>query len=107
MDKPTSSDLSSLTDIDRLVHEPARLMILANLYVVESSDFVFLMNQVGLTWGNLSAHLTKLEEAGYLEMEKAFKGKRPNTQLRLTEKGREAFKDYTQKMKQVFNEIAP
>ncbi len=107
MDKSTSSDLSSLVDIDRLVHEPARLMILANLYVVESSDFVFLMNQVGLTWGNLSAHLTKLEEAGYLEMEKAFKGKRPNTQLRLTEKGREAFKDYTQKMKQVFNEIAP
>ncbi len=107
MDKSTSSDLSSLVDIDRLVHEPARLMILANLYVMESSDFVFLMNQVGLTWGNLSAHLTKLEEAGYLEMEKAFKGKRPNTQLRLTEKGREAFKDYTQKMKQVFNEIAP
>ena len=107
MDKPTSSDLSSLADVDRLVHEPARLMILANLYVVESSDFVFLMNQVGLTWGNLSAHLTKLEEAGYLEVEKTFKGKRPNTQLRLTEKGREAFKDYTQKMKQVFNEITP
>ena len=82
-------------------------MILANLYVVESADFVFLMNQVGLTWGNLSAHLTKLEEAGYLEMQKAFKGKRPNTLLRLTEKGREAFKDYTQKMRQVFNEITP
>ena len=96
-----------MVDVDRLVHEPARLMILANLYVVESADFVFLMNQVGLTWGNLSADLTKLEEAGYLEIEKAFKGKRPNTLLRLTEKGREAFKDYTQKMKQVFNEITP
>ncbi|MBN1371495.1 MAG: transcriptional regulator [Anaerolineaceae bacterium] len=108
MDKPISSnDLSALVDVDRLVHEPARLMILANLYVVESADFVFLMNQVRLTWGNLSAHLTKLEEAEYLEMEKTFKGKRPNTQLRLTEKGREAFKNYTQKMKQVFNEITP
>jgi DNA-binding MarR family transcriptional regulator len=108
MDKPSSpGDLSSLVDIDRLVHEPARLMILANLYVLESADFVFLMNQVGLTWGNLSAHLAKLEEAGYLEMEKSFKGKRPNTQLRLTEQGRAAFRAYTQKMKQVFNDITP
>jgi DNA-binding MarR family transcriptional regulator len=107
VDKHAPNDLSALVDVDRLVHEPARLMILANLYVVESADFVFLMNQVGLTWGNLSAHLTKLEEAGYLEMQKAFKGKRPNTLLRLTEKGREAFKDYTQKMRQVFNEITP
>jgi DNA-binding MarR family transcriptional regulator len=108
MDKHTSpGDLSALTDIDRLVHEPARLMILANLYVLESADFVFLMNQVGLTWGNLSAHLAKLEEAGYLEIEKSFKGKRPNTLLRLTGQGRVAFREYTQKMKRVFNQIAP
>lgn len=106
MDSPASpGDLSPLAEIDRLVHEPARLMLLANLYVVESADFVFLMNQVGLTWGNLSAHLTKLEEAHYIEMEKSFKGKRPNTQLRLTPQGREAFQRYVEKMKAVLNEI--
>ena len=63
-------DLSALNDIDRLVHEPARLMLMAVLYVVEGADFTFLMNQTGMTWGNLSAHMSKLEEAGYLEVEK-------------------------------------
>lgn len=97
--------LSSLTEIDRLVHEPARLMLMALLYVVESADFIFLMNQTGLTWGNLSAHMTKLEEAGYIEVEKTFKGRRPNTMLRLTEAGREAFRAYRQTMKQVLDEL--
>jgi DNA-binding MarR family transcriptional regulator len=58
-----------------------------------------------LTWGNLSAHLSKLEEAGYLAVEKTFKGKRPNTNLRLTPEGRQAFRQYTQKMKQVFSDL--
>lgn len=97
--------LSSLAEIDRLVHEPARLMLMALLYVVESADFIFLMNQTGLTWGNLSAHMTKLEEAGYIEVEKTFKGRRPNTMLRLTDAGREAFRGYRQKMKQVLDEL--
>lgn len=97
--------LSSLTEIDRLVHEPARLMLMALLYVVKSADFIFLMNQTGLTWGNLSAHMTKLEEAGYIEVEKSFKGRRPNTMLRLTEAGREAFRAYRQTMKQVLDEL--
>jgi DNA-binding MarR family transcriptional regulator len=97
-----SADLSALTEIDRLVHEPARLAVMALLYVVDSADFTFLMNQTGLTWGNLSAHMSKLEEAGYLEVEKTFKGKRPNTMLRLTPQGRAAFKDYTGKMRQLF-----
>lgn len=91
-------DLSALNDIDRLVHEPARLMLMAVLYVVESADFTFLMNQTGMTWGNLSAHMSKLEEAGYLEVEKSFKGRRPNTMLRLTSRGREAFRSYRRKM---------
>lgn len=73
-----------LNDIDRLVHEPAGLMILANLYVVESADFTFLMNQTGLTWGNLSSHLSKLEEAGYVQIEKEFVDKKPHTMLSLT-----------------------
>jgi DNA-binding MarR family transcriptional regulator len=100
-----SLDLSGLADLDRLVHEPARLAVMALLYVVESADFTFLMTQTGLTWGNLSAHLSKLEEAGYLEVEKTFKGKRPNTILRLTPQGREAFLVYARKMKQVFQDF--
>lgn len=100
-----NADLEGLTEIDRLVHEPARLAILALLYVIESADFIFLMNQTGLTWGNLSAHMSKLEEAGYLEVEKSFKGKRPNTMLRLTPKGREAFREYAGRMRQFFSNM--
>jgi DNA-binding MarR family transcriptional regulator len=100
-----NADLSALTEIDRLVHEPARLAVMALLYVVDSADFIFLMNQTGLTWGNLSAHMSKLEEAGYIEVEKSFKGKRPNTTLRLTPQGREAFRGYARKMKQVFQDF--
>ena len=80
MSKPdANTDLSALTEIDRLVHEPARMAVMSLLYVVESTDFIFLVNQTGLTWGNLSAHISKLEGAGYIEVNKAFKGKRPNT----------------------------
>ena len=106
MSKSTDSpDLSELADLDRLVHEPARLAVMALLYVIESADFTFLMNQTGLTWGNLSAHMSKLEEAGYLEVEKRFKGRRPNTTLRLTPQGRKAFHEYARKMKRVFQDL--
>jgi DNA-binding MarR family transcriptional regulator len=100
-----SSDLSQVADLDRLIHEPARLAIMALLYVVESADFTFLMNQIDLTWGNLSTHMSKLEEAGYLEVEKSFKGRRPNTTLRLTPRGRKAFQEYARKMKQFFQDL--
>ena len=80
--------------IDKLIHEPARLQMLANLYVVESADFTYLMRQTGLTWGNLSSHMSKLEEAGYIEVTKQFKDKRPNTTLRLTANGRRKFEEY-------------
>jgi DNA-binding MarR family transcriptional regulator len=90
----TGSAALNLEEIDRLIHEPARLSVMALLYVVDCADFKFVMNQVSLTWGNLSAHLRKLEEAGYVKIEKSFKGKRPNTELRLTAAGREAFQDY-------------
>ena len=97
--------LSKLVDLDRIVHEPARLAIMTLLYVIESADFTFVINQTGLTWGNLSAHISKLEEAGYVDVEKSFKGKRPNTSLRLTPQGRQAFHDYAQNMKQVFKNV--
>jgi DNA-binding transcriptional ArsR family regulator len=97
--------LPSLVEIDRLIHEPARLMVLALLFVVESADFIFLMRQTGLTWGNLSSHMSRLEEAGYVEVEKKFKGKKPHTMLHLTEAGRSAFREYRQCMKQVLDEL--
>jgi DNA-binding MarR family transcriptional regulator len=90
-------------DIDKLVHEPARMKILAQLYVVESADFIFLMRQTGLTQGNLSGHLSKLEDAEYVKIEKGYSGKRPQTMIYLTKKGRDAFKKYVKNMKQVFD----
>ena len=98
-------ELAEFADIDRLVHEPARLMLMAVLFVVDSADFTFLMNQTGMTWGNLSAHMSKLEEAGYILVEKSFKGRRPNTMLRLTPQGRTAFQDYRQKMMQMLDNL--
>ena len=88
----------SMQEIDKLIHEPARLLIMAHLYVVESADFTYLMRQTNLTWGNLSSHMTKLEEADYIQVIKEFKGKRPNTMLKLTRRGRSAFKDYRRQM---------
>lgn len=94
------SDLSSLTNVDRLIHEPARLMIVAILYAVESADFLYLQRETELTKGNLSSHLSKLENAGYVEIEKTYRGKIPLTVCRLTDEGRQAFEDYRQQLKE-------
>ncbi len=91
-------------EINRLVHEPARLKILAYLTLVESADFTFLVSRIGLTMGNLSAHISKLEEAGYLKIKKQFKGNRPQTLLSITSKGREAFEAYREEMFQLLGE---
>jgi pimeloyl-ACP methyl ester carboxylesterase/DNA-binding transcriptional ArsR family regulator len=88
-------------DIDRIVHEPARLKILGQLYVVESADFLFLMRQTGLTQGNLSSHMSKLEDAGYISVRKEFAGKRPRTLLALTTEGRVAFEGYAESMRKL------
>jgi DNA-binding MarR family transcriptional regulator len=101
-DTTGTTELTGMAGIDRILHEPARMQVAALLYVVESADFTFVMNQTGLTWGNLSAHLSKLEEAGYVEIDKGYRGKRPNTTLRLTDQGRAAFKEYILKMRQLF-----
>ena len=93
-------------DIDKLIHEPARLMIMSYLYVVESADFVFLRNQTRLTDGNLSSHLSRLESAEYVDIEKKFKGKKPQTLLKLSKKGREAFDFYRKKMEQVLSGLS-
>ena len=102
----TSDDeFQSIVDIDRIVHEPARLAILSYLYVVESADFLFLSRQAGLTSGNLSSHLSKLEEAGYIEIKKEFVGKKPHTMIRLTKEGRSAFKEYVEEMRHILEKF--
>jgi DNA-binding transcriptional ArsR family regulator len=93
-----SDDLRSLTELDRLIHEPARLLIVTILSTVESADFLFLQRETELTKGNLSAHLSKLENAGYVNIEKTFKGKLPLTICKLTEAGQSAFDLYRQQM---------
>ena len=89
-----SSEIQRLGEIDRVIHEPARLMIVALLAGVEEADFQFLHQSTGLTKGNLSVHLSKLEEAGYVAIQKTFRGKYPLTVCRLTEKGREVLDNY-------------
>ena len=103
MSEPTD-DFPNVRAIDRLIHEPVRLLLMAHLYVVESADFLFLMNQLGLTFGNLSSHMSKLEEAGYISVEKEFVDKKPLTKLSLTEAGRKAFEDYKNGMRHLFTE---
>ena len=100
-----NSELHPLADLDPIIHAPARLMVLTYLYVVESADYVFLTRMTGLTWGNLSTHMTKLEEAGYIKMLKEFRGKKPHTKIRLTEQGRVAFQKYKKSMQQVMDDL--
>jgi len=83
-----------MTDLDRVIHEPARLLIVALLAGVKEADFLWVLRESALTKGNLSSHLAKLEEAGYVELEKTYKGKIPLTLLRLTRQGRAALETY-------------
>ena len=87
-----------ISDLDRTIHEPGRLMILALLAAVKECDFLYLMTETELNKGNLSSHLSRLEEAGYVEIEKTYRGKVPQTLLRLTASGRVAFNAYRQKL---------
>lgn len=85
-----------IIDIDRVIHEPARLLIVTTLLPLEEADFTYLLRETGLTKGNLSSHLSKLEEAGYVEIEKTYRGKQPLTLCRITPAGRTAFERYRQ-----------
>ena len=100
-----SPDFSAMADVDRLIHEPARLMIVTVLNTVEEADFLYLLHATGLTKGNLSAHLSKLEEAGYVEIEKTYRGKIPQTMLRITPLGHKAFETYRDHLKKIMRAI--
>ena len=93
------ADVRLLSDLDRIIHEPARLSLAAVLSVVESADFLYLQRETGLTKGNLSSHLAKMEEAGYVAIEKTYRGRIPLTLVRLTDAGAAAYKAYRTRFK--------
>jgi DNA-binding transcriptional ArsR family regulator len=91
--------LRDLTELDRVIHEPARLTIISLLFLSKEADFLYPQRETGLTKGNLSSHLARLEEAGYVHIEKTYRGKLPMTLCSLTEAGRKAFENYRKTVK--------
>jgi DNA-binding MarR family transcriptional regulator len=91
--------------LDKTVHEPARLMMLSILYGIDRADFVFLHKITGLTRGNFSTHMSKLEEAGYIKVDKEFVNRRPLTVLSITPAGRSALETYKESMKRILAEL--
>lgn len=89
-----SARIQRLADVDRVIHEPSRLMVVALLAAVKEADFQYLHQSTKLTKGNLSVHLSKLEQAGYITIHKTFRGKYPLTICRLTEQGRHVLDNY-------------
>jgi len=100
-----SQQVDPLADIDPLIHAPSRLRVMTYLYVVDSIDFVYLKRITGMSWGNLSTHLTKLEQAGYIRISKSFQDKKPKTMIELTDKGRTAFRRYKDGMQEVLGNL--
>lgn len=94
-------------DLDRLIHEPGRLAIVTVLSSVKDADFVFLQRTTGLSKGNLSSHLTKLEEAGLVRITKSFVGKKPNTNLSLTALGRRRTAAHWEQLEQLRSLASP
>jgi DNA-binding transcriptional ArsR family regulator len=98
-------DLEPIENLDPVVHAPARLMILAYLAGVVSADFTFLLSQTGLTRGNLSTHISRLDEAGYVDVRKEFIDRVPRTLYTLTEEGRKAIQTYRENMGRVIDDL--
>jgi DNA-binding MarR family transcriptional regulator len=98
-------DLSEITSLDKVLHEPARLSIVACLSVVEEVDFVFLQAQTGMTGGNLSSHIRKLEDKAYISVRKEFQDGKPRTSFRLTEAGRAGFRKYLKATSNLLKEL--
>lgn len=92
-------DAKAVATLDRVLHEPARLSVVACLSIVDEADFVFLQSQTGMSGGNLSSHVKKLEGTGYISIQKEFRDSKPRTSMKLTADGRKAFKVYLDSMK--------
>ena len=96
-----TNSLQNMLEVDRLIHEPARLIILSVLYVLKNADFLYLLRETGLGKGNLSSHLSRLEKAEYITIEKTYRGKTPMTICQLTGAGKSAFESYREQLKNV------
>ncbi len=101
----TGPDPREITSLDRLIHEPARLLIMTILASVEAADFVYLLRETRLTNGNLGAHLARLETAGYVAIEKTYRGKIPRTVCRLTDTGLVAYRAYRTALKRAVDRL--
>jgi DNA-binding MarR family transcriptional regulator len=95
-----NKQIRTIADLDRVIHEPGRLMIVSLLFAVEGADFLYLQHETNMNKGTLSSHISRLEEAGYVEVEKTYRGKVPQTLLTLTKAGRKAFAQYRRKLKE-------
>lgn len=90
-----------MADLDPVIHQPTRLCLVMALSGVETADFVFLQSSLGLTQGNLSTHMARLEGAGYVEVIKTFEGKLPKTRYRLTKLGRDELAEYWRQLDRI------
>jgi DNA-binding HxlR family transcriptional regulator len=95
-----NQQIRTIAELDRVIHEPGRLMIASLLFAVEKTDFLYLQHETGMNKGTLSSHLSRLDEAGYIEVLKTYRGKVPQTLLSLTGAGRKAFEQYRRKLKE-------
>ena len=92
-----------MTELDPIIHESARLILVSSLYVVEEADFVYLANRTGFSSGKISSHMTKLEAVGYVDVTKEFVDRRPRTTYKLTETGRHEFEQYRANIETLLN----
>ena len=92
--------IRTIADLDRVIHEPGRLMIVALLFAVDRADFLYLQHETAMNKGTLSSHLSRLEEVGYVAVTKTYRGKVPQTLLCLTGAGRKAFEQYRRNLRQ-------
>ncbi len=92
--------IQSIAELDRIIHEPGRLMIITLLYSVDQADFLYLQYETGMNKGTLSSHISRLEQAEYIHVEKTFRGKVPQTLLRLTRMGRKSFERYRKNLRE-------
>jgi DNA-binding MarR family transcriptional regulator len=92
--------MTPFKELDPLLHSQLRLAVMSLLLSLESAEFTFLKEKTNSTAGNLSVQIDKLSEAGYIDVNKSFRGKKPLTTCRITKKGMKAFEQYVETLKQ-------
>jgi DNA-binding MarR family transcriptional regulator len=97
--------LKELLNINKIIHEPARLLIMTYLNHFKEADYIFLIRQTSLTPGNFSSHVRKLEDTGYISIKKEFLDRKPHSTIQITKEGQEAFRSHVSKMKDFYNSL--